>query len=73
MGPDRLIENSPILGGASSPTGNPLEVILLLTGCLDAGVTDRLPSPVLPYFFNKILITMQVSVERSLTVGDETF
>jgi hypothetical protein len=35
-------------------TGNLLEEILLLTGCLHTGIADRLPPPLLFYILNKL-------------------
>jgi hypothetical protein len=53
----------PIPCGAVSPTGNLFEAILLLAGCLDSGITDRLPPPVLSNILNKTMITTQVTTE----------
>jgi hypothetical protein len=47
IGPDRLVTSPPIPWGTVSPMGNLFEVILLLAACLDRGITDRLPPPVL--------------------------
>jgi hypothetical protein len=63
MGPDCLVKSPPIPWGAVSPTGNLFEVVLLLAGCLDSGITDKLPPPVLLNILNKTMITMQETTE----------
>jgi hypothetical protein len=42
MRPDCFIKSPPIPLGAVSPKGNLFEVILLLAGNLDSGITDIL-------------------------------
>jgi hypothetical protein len=63
MGPDDLVKSPPILRGAISLMGNLFEAILLLAGCLDSGITDRLPPPVLFNILSKTMVTTHIPAE----------